>query len=103
MLRYKPLPLIARLHDKPEELQVVGVSLIKDEKFQLVLFVLRDLESFALTELSSGKVERSPDYYLGILEMVRKFREAFRAFLPDPAPPDWADEVVEDIHPDELR
>lgn len=109
MLKYRPLPLIVRIAEAADKDPAAAEALrneaarglLTSENFQLVLFVLRDIESCALSSLMDGAKERSADYYVGMLEMVNKFRKALGSLLPEPEPV-WQDEMVEDTHPGEL-
>lgn len=107
-MKYQPLPLIQRLFKLPPSefapaVEAIKTELRRTEGFQLILFVLRDVESAALTALMTGDKERSSDFYAGQLHALNLLRTGVDARFPDATPTDWADELsdVEDLPPGE--
>lgn len=103
-MKYKSLPVIERLYKLPpsefaQAVETIKTELRRSEGFQLLLFVLRDIESAALTALMTGNGCRSPEFYAGQLSALNLFRTGVDALVPDATPTDWQDEVsdVEDL------
>lgn len=103
-MKYQPLPIIERLFKLPPAqfapaVEAIKTELRRTEGFQLILFVLRDIESAALTALMTGEGPRSPEFYAGQLSALNLLRTGVDARFPDTTPTDWQDEVsdVEDL------